>query len=415
MLVSWSDYVKIKQFLLCAAVGLLFGCGGSEKTDPTPLPDAGPDLSVDSGMDANNTEREAVRLRIATFNTSLFRGSANALAEQLASASPQANEVAAILKLIEPDIVLLNEFDWDEAGLAVERFQARFLTAQGVEPYPHVYVASSNTGVPSGYDLDKNGVIETTPGTQNYGNDSFGYGLFEGQYSFVILSRFPIQGARTFQNFLWSDMPESMLPRDYYEDASDALRLSSKNHVDLSVDVNGRTLHVLASHPTPPAFDGPEDRNGKRNHDEIRLWLDYINNATYLIDDNGAAGGLSPDDAFVIVGDLNADPNDGDAERGALLSLLAHERVQDTQPKSQGAVEKAASDGRANQNHTGDPALDTADFSDAQVGNLRVDYVLPSSHMNVLGSAVFWPAAGEEGADLRQPSDHHLVWVDVEF
>ena len=86
-------------------------------------------------------------------------------------------------------------------------------------------------------------------------------------------------------------------------------------------------MHVLASHPTPPAFDGPEDRNGKRNHDEIRLWADYLT--------GGAAAGylgasLPEDEPFVILGDLNADPLDGGSVPGAIQQLLNHPRIQGT-------------------------------------------------------------------------------------
>ena len=38
---------------------------------------------------------------------------------------------------------------------------------------------------------------------------------------------------------------------------------------------SAETVHFLVSHPTPPVFDGPEDRNGPRNYDEIRFWADY--------------------------------------------------------------------------------------------------------------------------------------------
>lgn len=54
------------------------------------------------------------------------------------------------------------------------------------------------------------------------------------------------------------------------------LRLSSKSHWDLPDYVGDRVVHVLAAHPTPPVFDGPEDRNGLRNADEIRFWADYV-------------------------------------------------------------------------------------------------------------------------------------------
>jgi hypothetical protein len=116
--------------------------------------------------------------------------------------------------------------------------------------------------------------------------DSYGFGWFPGQYGMVVLSRFPIhsEAVRTFQKLLWSEMPDARRPMDpethkpWHSDESwNAMRLSSKSHGDVPIDVEGTDLHILASHPTPPAFDGPEDRNGCRNADEIRLgstiWL----------------------------------------------------------------------------------------------------------------------------------------------
>ncbi len=72
-------------------------------------------------------------------------------------------------------------------------------------------------------------------------------------------------------------------------------RLSSKSHWDVPVKVGNKTIHILASHPTPPSFDGAEDRNGKRNHDEIRFWKDYISDSSnqYIYDDKGVKGGFN--------------------------------------------------------------------------------------------------------------------------
>ena len=84
------------------------------------------------------------------------------------------------------------------------------------------------------------------------------------------------------------------------------LRLSSKTHADVgvavpTVDGGFREVRVLISHPTPPVFDGPEDRNGRRNRDEIRFWSIHL--------DRPEAAGVPA----VLLGDLNADPFDGDA------------------------------------------------------------------------------------------------------
>ncbi|MEI7702834.1 MAG: endonuclease/exonuclease/phosphatase family protein, partial [Planctomycetia bacterium] len=69
--------------------------------------------------------------------------------------------------------------------------------------------------------------------------------------------------------------------------------------------------------------------------------------------------------------------------------------------------------GQANLKHQGNPRQDTADFSDRSVGNLRADYVLPSTGFTIEGSGIFWPAAGEPGAELIDCSDHRLVWMDL--
>src|SRR5687767_15114053 len=59
------------------------------------------------------------RLRFATFNASLNRRDAGALLSDLASPdNAQARKVAEIIQRVRPDVLLLNEFDFDEEGLA---------------------------------------------------------------------------------------------------------------------------------------------------------------------------------------------------------------------------------------------------------------------------------------------------------
>ena len=210
-----------------------------------------------------------------------------------------------------------------------------------------------------------------------------------------------------------------MLPggRSFYPDATwGRLRLSSKSHWDLVFNLEGKELHLLAFHPTPPVFDGPEDRNGRRNFDEIRFWREYTDpaGAEFIVDDAGAAGGIGPGTAFVIAGDFNADPDDGDGMDGAAGQLLAAPWIDaGCIPASVGGAEAAARQGGVNLDHRGDPATDTADFADEHAGNLRLDYLLPSRGLEVLGCGVFWPAAAEAGVNPAEVSDHRLVWLDI--
>jgi hypothetical protein len=351
-------------------------------------------------------------LRIATFNASLNRSAAGQLAADLsAPGNAQATEVAEVIQQVRPDVLLVNEFDYDPA--AVDLFRDNYLE-QGADPisYPYAFIAPSNTGVPSGFDLNNDGTVGGP-------DDGLAFGFFPGQFGMLVLSRFPIDtdAVRTFRNFRWADLPGNRIPDGFYTPEEIAvLPLSSKSHWDVPVQVGGRTVHVLASHPTPPTFDGPEDRNGRRNADEILFWRQYVQPgraADALYDDDGVRGGLGGDERFVIMGDQNSDPVDGDSLPGAAQQILTARRVVDPMPGSDGGVEAAQVQGGPNLTHRGDPRLDTADFSEPVPGNLRVDYVLPSRPLQVQGSGVFWPVAADPLSRLNDASDHHLVWVDL--
>lgn len=417
----------MREFLILAAVAASLAACRTPSSGEEPAQDQ-PDAAIEdqaaaADMAADAASEVAPVVRVATFNASLWREAQGELVEELADAdAAQPRQVAEVIQRVRPDVLLINEFDWDADGEALARFKANFLEVGqgGQEPivYEHHLVPATNTGVASGFDLDNDGQVAEQPGSNAYGQDAFGYGRFPGQYGMVILSRHPIdaQAVRTFQTLRWASMPDNVIPPGWFDaDELAAARLSSKNHVDVPISVGGRTLHLLASHPTPPAFDGEEGRNKRRNNDEVRLWRDYVEpgRGGYIVDDAGGEGGLAAQASFVIVGDLNVDPVDGLDEYPAIRELLASERVQDPKPASEGARQASERDGGVNASHQGDPALDTADFSDGAVGNRRVDYALPSSDLEVRGAGVFWPAPGEEGEALTETSDHHLTWVDV--
>ena len=371
------------------------------------------------------TIAQADTIRIASFNTSLSGREAGELRRFILSESPRVRAVAEIIQRVRPDIILLNEFDFDPAALVA--FQQLLQKGQdtaavgSAEPitFSHSFTPPVNTGEPSGFDLNGDGVIGGA-------GDAYGFGYFPGQYGMAVLSRYPIVESRSFQGFLWMDMPDNLIPKGYYTPAAQrALRLSSKSHWDLTLQIGPDQLHLLASHPTPPVFDGVEDRNGRRNFDEIRFWADYVTGAGYIYDDSGNFGGLHPKRHFVIAGDLNADPLDGESRDTAIAQLLGHSLINaDVTPASQGGALAADRQKGANLSHKGNPAFDTADFgydkdnpdTDRAPGNLRVDYVLPSHTLRIKDTGVFWLMPEDSLFALAEwpTSDHRLVWIDIE-
>jgi len=377
---------------------------------------------------ADDPARQPDRVRFATYNIQELS------AEKLKQVDgegrgnfPQLLKAAEILQRIRPDVLLINEIDYDDverddptappsAECAAILFRDRYLSlSQNGQPsleFPFVFYQPSNTGVPTGKDLDNDG---RTDGPA----DSLGFGNYRGQYGMALYSRFPIDtaSARTFRRLLWKEMPGNLMPDGtegkpafYSPDEVAIFRLSSKSHWDAPIRIGECPVHILASHPTPPVFDGPEDSNGRRNFDEIRFWRDYLeggSRAAWIHDDSGHAGGLAPDSYFVVLGDLNSDPVRGDAPYGmpAVKQLLELPQVQDPRPVSHGATLEPNP-----QNLEKFLPHKTSKFG-------RLDYCLPSKGWKLLKSEVFWPGPSDplsrliDGPEL--PSDHFLVWVDL--
>ncbi len=361
------------------------------------------------------------KVRFATYNIAMGLESEGELYRRLRSGDDEAlKKVAAVIQQVRPDVLLINEFDWfelDSALLFITNYLDKPQFGNEAISYAHALNGAVNTGWNSELDLNSNGILGEP-------QDAWGYGKFTGQYGMAVLSRFPLKLEHNFRFFKWSDMPDALVPMNpdgsswYPEEIWEKLRLSSKSHWDITVTTDKHPVHFLVSHPTPPVFDGPEDRNGARNHDEIRLWADYVDSerSAYIYDDAGNKGGLPEGSRFVIAGDLNADPVDGDSSNGAILQLLEHPQVNAScVPSSEGAEQASLSQGGKNLEHQGNPASDSGDFNDKYTGNMRIDYVLPSATLKVIGCGVFWPAKDQPGHDLIEVSDHRLVWVDVEL
>lgn len=341
----------------------------------------------------------AEQIRVATFAAAFSRqGPGLLLRDILSGDEPQVTAAVAQIAAVAPDVLVLTGFDYDSRGAALQAL-ADALGAAGVD-YPHRFALVPNAGMATGLDLNGNGRMGEA-------RDAQGYGRFAGQGGLAILSRWPVDagGVRDFSALLWRDLPGATLPqvdgRPFpSEEAQAAQRLSSTGHWVVPVLAPGGPMELLVFSATPPVFDGTEDMNGLRARDELRLW-------TVLLD-----GGLGPPPGphFVIAGNANLDPFDGDGDHAAMADFLADPRLVDPHPQSTGGA------ATANAGHGGPPGEDTAQWDGP--GNLRVSYVLPSANWTVVDAGVFWPAPGEAQADLLgedgiAAGPHRIVWADI--
>jgi len=328
-------------------------------------------------------------LRIATYNVDLSRkGPGLLLRDILSGQDAQIAAVVAVLADLNADILVLTDVDFDHDLIALSAL-ADALAAAGA-PYPYRFATRPNTGMATGFDMDGDGRMGGP-------RDAQGFGYFAGQGGAAILSRLAIdeKSVRDFSSFLWQDLPDNLIGESLSAAMKPIQRLSTTVHWDVPIILpNDQGLHLLIWHATPPVFDGPKDRNGRRNHDETAFWQALLD-ATLPMP--------PPATPFVILGDANLDPVDGDGRNEAITALLADPRVQDPAPKgTHNRVEPA---------QKGNPALDTALYD---FGGLRVDFVLPSSDLRVTSAGVMWPDdAASNAGTLARASRHRPVWVDV--
>lgn len=373
----------------------------------------------------------------------------------------QIRNVAAVIQHERPAVLLMAEFNNDGSATsndAIIGFRLNYLAVpqslnsidggdlQKPIAFPHFANYKTNTGLMSGFDLNRDGNLNSGP------DDAWGYGKYHGQYAFSLLSLYPIdaENTRTFQNFKWKDMPGEVNPVIvdcdnngftcgegwYSEDAWNQMPLSSKNHVDAPIQITKtdgtvETVHVLLSHPTPPIFNNQANHNTIHNRAEVDFWVDYVaggTSASYIYDDNGKEGGLVSGEKFIVMGDLNADPVSGDGDLTAINDLMSHKNVNTMAtfgvlaPASWGGPECLANgECKAENWDTANPNQVTS------TSGLRLDHVIPSSEINVIDSGVFWPATYEEGRKLMNDprigwgnsksisSDHRMVWIKAEL
>ncbi|WP_106745480.1 endonuclease/exonuclease/phosphatase family protein [Yoonia maritima] len=307
---------------------------------------------------------------MATFAAPLSRSGPGLLLRDLQKGAD--DEISAIVALIDdasPDVLLLTDFDYDLDGFALKTF-SQILDG----PYPYLYSAQPNAGVPTGLDIDGNGRLGEA-------RDAQGYGEFSGDGGMAILSRFPFGEVTDLSDLLWQDVPGAVLPPMTPETAL-VQRLSSTNHWMVPIALPNGDLQLMAYSATPPVFDGPEDRNGLRNRDELMLWTTVLDGVF----------GHAPD-SFVILGNANLDPQAGDGIRAAMGDFLGDPRLQDPLP-----------------------GIATAYWPHLpELGELRVSYVLPSQDWMVTGAQVMRlaPDQPSKSDDSMAAGPHRLVWVDI--
>lgn len=371
------------------AAAFVLGCSGAE-----------------TGGQGGSPAAPPIRVRVAQYNIYFL-----STAKLLDASDDQVTAAADVVARFDPDLLAINEIEFDRSDVApadfvpgrfnagahnAERLAERLNAVTPGEPYTHTLITVGNSGFV--WDGPDNGVTEF--GARGLGT--------LGQLNYALLSRHPIleEGVRVITDLPWDALPESTLAHMQAEvgiTAPAGYPLYSKALVIAPVQVADRVLYMLLLHTVPPVWDMTRPY---RNYDELR-------GVRLLLD--GSLPGVEPlptDAKFVLLGDFNVDPDDGEALPGAIAQLLDHPRIVPFQPEGGGTA------GNHPERNTQASACPSATSIDPTTDRqLQLDYLLPAATMGEpLDGGVFFPdplgAPGDFDLACRA-SDHMLLWADL--
>lgn len=292
---------------------------------------------------------------------------------------PQVLAASSIIGKFRPDILSLNEIEArpEAPQLFMENF---LLNCDDPLLYDYHYMAHTNSGVPTGLP---------------HPYEQKGFGLFEGQYGISLYSRFPIitGEVRSFEGFPWSALPAGLsclgegigwLPGGF--------PLFSTNLTDIPISIGGGVVHVVLLHASIPV-KGPFNR--ERNGDQLVFLNEYISGRQLP-----GVEPFSAHEPFVMMGDLNADPERGGGMKSSIRRLLANQALNGIVPEQPTFLEGGGVD---------EPYLKREGFS------LRLDYILPSRAFYVQEYEVFRPDGPLWWKIARRASDHFFVYADCDI
>lgn len=341
------------------------------------------------------------------------------------AADEQATAAAEVLARFAPDVVNINELQYDIQGVptssspgqpkadakpgtfggAAENAKRLADRVRGVDPtadYPYVIQTLGNSGFL--WEGSNNGSAVF---------DLRGWGEWRGRFNTAILSKWPIleDQIRVIADFAWEDLPDNLIAQMETEQGLTVPQgwpLFEKCLNVIPVQIGDEVVHFVLLHPVTPVYDVI---NTYRNHDELHALQLFL---------EGKLPGVDPlpeGAKYVVIGDLNADPEDGDGIEGSIQQVLDHPGLTAFFPEGHGTK---YSNGARN-TYLGGCGLDDGSTVDDPTTHfqLQLDYLLPSKTLGTpTGGEVFFPdfKTAKDDFDLAcRASDHRFVYEEIDL
>ena len=313
--------------------------------------------------------------------------------------NPQLAQAVAVLKKLKPDLLSINEMQYDLPGVPNASFTSTgqnmmaLTTLMGWKPLG-ISFDPANTGLLARPQADGTYPTDTTdPQFEPY-SDPINYGIFPAEYATAGASRFPIVRKLVFQDLKWAKFRPDRKVEGFLDAFGEPLKretteLFDKNFTDAVLNIQGKEVHFILFH-TVPSFDfGKEGSpNIERNGDQLAFLEWYLTGKTeFEVPADLGIEPLAQGALFVAVGDWNTDVVRNPSNPG---SRVIQRLFKSTRPWL--APETLAF------------SYESQPFTVKPYQN-QFDYLLMSKQINVVKSGIYAPVAErkELGCGIEKP------------
>lgn len=250
---------------------------------------------------------------------------------KLSKENLQIKEVKAVLKDYEPDLLFINELQYDIPGSPNNNYMSEGINLDNLKNLlglknRYISFYPANTGKKA--KKNSNGEYyadPNTPGARELA-DQVNFGTIPHQYSSGLISKYPIVQENVITDLKWKDFNRNIdlskfkaadgneLPRD--------MELFDKNFLDVTIDIKGKEIHVIVLHTVPAYhFGNKNSPNYFRNRDQLRFLEWYLTGKTDIDVDLINIKPIN-NETFIAAGDWNVDPKSDNPGAEILKSLL---------------------------------------------------------------------------------------------
>ncbi len=238
----------------------------------------------------------------------------------------QLNFAKNIVKNLNPDILSLNEIQFDFPNIPTKDFKSK---GKNVHYLAEIFDMSfestaffpANTGMLS---RAKNGkyILHPTQEDREKYADLVNFGMFPGQYSMAGIFKYPLIEVKNFKRLPWRVFNRK-IDLTPYADANGKplpknMSLFDKNFTVATLNIEGKEVHIVLFHTVPAfGFGNPKTPNFERNRDQIQFLKWYLTAKKMKF-------GIQPigGKTFIAMGDWNVDPESKNPGAKVLKSLL---------------------------------------------------------------------------------------------